>query len=440
VQISLINSQKDEAGLNIARQFDELIDQKRIAAHDRITPTADFQLVEVGERLIYQDGIDQSVDTDLIIFLSRHTSKHSLPLLTVHAPGNIGVADLGGKPNSIPPTSPTWMKAVFNNLLQYAPQKYKVTYEVTHHGPTELDTPSFFVEIGSTHSEWIDPAAGRAVAQSIFEAVPRDSIHLLGLGGNHYASRVTKIAKESRAAFGHIIHTRDLPLLDSRLITTLRDRSGAVAAYIDRNSVPNDSASRIEGLLTTINLSTIGERELVSIGDLRFETFIAIIHLAQEISSKSHPIVHHLTGEGDLSIVTVDANLLIEALRSNAKKVRKGIENLPLAHLTTTDGSILPKFITFERYRSKLINDLINLCVKIIIGYQKTSIDGDFLFIHKLQFDPAKARKLGIPMGPLYGMLSSGQSVEVDGRVITPAMVHTECTKILYIPGLERYV
>jgi D-aminoacyl-tRNA deacylase len=77
---------------------------------------------------------------------------------------------------------------------------------------------------------------------------------------------------------------------------------------------------------------------------------------------------------------------------------------------------------------------------KIIIGYQKTSIDGDFLIIHKLQFDPTKARNLGIPVGPLYGVLGSGQSVEVNGRVITPPMVHTECTKILHIPGLERYV
>lgn len=39
------------------------------------------------------------------------------------------------------------------------------------------------------------------------------------------------------------------------------------------------------------------------------------------------------------------------------------------------------------------------------------------------RFNAAKARELGIPEGPLWGKLHHGQSVEVDGRVITPADV-----------------
>jgi D-aminoacyl-tRNA deacylase len=43
-------------------------------------------------------------------------------------------------------------------------------------------------------------------------------------------------------------------------------------------------------------------------------------------------------------------------------------------------------------------------------------------------FDPDRARELGVPEGPAFGRLSAGESVEVDGRAVTPEDVHTEET------------
>jgi ribonuclease Z len=39
------------------------------------------------------------------------------------------------------------------------------------------------------------------------------------------------------------------------------------------------------------------------------------------------------------------------------------------------------------------------------------------------RFDPARARELGVPEGPLWGKLHHGQPVEVEGRIVEPAEV-----------------
>ena len=119
------------------------------------------------------------------------------------------------------------MHAVLCNLKKNAPEGYQATYEVTHHGPTELSTPSFFVEIGSTEKEWTDARAGSAVALSVLEADPTDTVNVLGIGGTHYARRETEIALRSRAAFGHIVHSRFVASLDPAMLAALAEKSHA---------------------------------------------------------------------------------------------------------------------------------------------------------------------------------------------------------------------
>ncbi|HMK16519.1 MAG TPA: D-aminoacyl-tRNA deacylase, partial [Methanomicrobiales archaeon] len=260
LRVAVINSAQDEAGRNIRRHLEELLTASPSGpAGEGVMPVS-FGFHEVEGRLIHAGGVDRGLTADLVLFISRHTSRDPSPVLTVHVTGNLAGAELGGEPRALPPACPLWMQAVLRELRARAPPGYAVSYEVTHHGPTELATPSFFVEIGSTAVEWADPRAGRAVAESILAARPADdALNLIGFGGNHYAARETEIGCTSRGAFGHIAHSREVPGLDREMAALMRDRSRAVAAYIDRKALGPREVSRLEEILGGMELPILSE-------------------------------------------------------------------------------------------------------------------------------------------------------------------------------------
>jgi D-aminoacyl-tRNA deacylase len=435
MKVCLVNSAQDKAGVNIRKQIEGMLDE-RGGTVQKTGRTYEFH--EVEGRLIYADGVDAGLSTDLVIFLSRHASINPVPVLTVHVTGNLRDAELGGSPRSLPPAAPGMMQAVLRELAKNCPAGYRVSYEVTHHGPTDLCHPSFFVEIGSTEKEWVDETAGRAVAQSVLAAIPLDAVPLIGFGGNHYAARQTEITLTSRGAFGHIAHSREVSSLDGPMIRTMLEKSGAVAAYIDRKALLKEELHQLTGTLDELGIIRLGETELADMGTLTWEMYRRSRALAGTISPKARCHVHAIDGDGHLELVRIDPVLLSETLKADEQTFLAGIEGLPVIHLSGTDNRPLPVFITYAAYTSGIINDLNTLCVKIIRIKQITAQDGDHLIIKKVRFDPNKARVLGVPAGPLYKALAAGQTVEVSGRVITPAMVSSGSDIRIHIPGLEN--
>ncbi|MCG7854406.1 MAG: D-tyrosyl-tRNA(Tyr) deacylase, partial [Methanoregulaceae archaeon] len=242
MRIALVHSRQDPGGRTIRRHIDNILSEPG-ALREFPLCRHDLSFHEVEGRLIAQDHLDRSLDADLILFLSRHSSINPIPVLTVHVTGNTGPAELGGMPSSLASAAPEWMHVILCHLSSHAPAGYRVSYEVTHHGPTELETPSLFVEIGSTEKEWHDPLAGEAVAQSVLSAKPGVTINLLGIGGTHYARRETEIALGTRAAFGHIVHTRETGRIDRKMLLMLVEKSRADAIYIDRKALKPDELS-----------------------------------------------------------------------------------------------------------------------------------------------------------------------------------------------------
>ncbi len=157
MKVALINSRQDKAGVNIRHHIEQLLDTDH---HDGWWEQGrTYEFIEIAERLIHAEHIDTQIDADVLIFLSRHYSANPVPVLTVHVTGNFGTAEVGGTPRTLAPAAPAMMQATLRALRKHCPEGYRVSYEVTHHGPTGLSHPSFFVEIGSTEKEWTDPVA-----------------------------------------------------------------------------------------------------------------------------------------------------------------------------------------------------------------------------------------------------------------------------------------
>jgi D-aminoacyl-tRNA deacylase len=310
---------------------------------------------------------------------------------------------------------------------------------VTHHGPTGLHIPSFFVEIGSTDKEWTDPRAGEAAAVAILDAVPINAVPLIGFGGTHYAVRQTEIALTSRGAFGHIAHSREIPGLDHAMIRRMWDESGAVAAYIDRKALDREVFTRLSEMLDQLDIQRLSEQEISAMGHLSWDTYKAVRAMAEEISPGARCYVHGLRGDGALSLIRANPVLIAETVKSDEPGLIKDLDELPVVHLSTCDNRLLPDFITYVELSSKLIHDLNTLCVKIIRNKEITATERDHLIITKVRFDPQKARERGVPSGPAYKRLAAGLSIEINGRVITPAMV-SQCSETdIHIPGLEKF-
>jgi D-aminoacyl-tRNA deacylase len=436
MHVALISSRQDPAGCNISHHVRSLLEESGDAFSSR---GRTYTFHETEGRLIHAEHADSGIDADLVIFLSRHASAKPVPILTVHVTGNFREAELGGSPRTLAPAAPAMMQATLRALARHCPEGYRVSYEVTHHGPTGLSHPSFFVEIGSTEKEWTDPIAGRAVAEAVLDAAMVHAVPLIGFGGTHYAKRETEIALSTRGAFGHIAHTREIGTLDEAMIRSMIENSGAVAAYIDRKAIDRESLRRLTGILDAVPILRLSESEVAAIGHLPWETYRAIRDLAGQEAPGARCFIHALEGTGPLETIAIEPVLLGEAVKADEPGLIRNLSTLPVVHLSSQDNRLLPVFVTFTTHSSQIINALNTLCVKIIRNSEITATERNYLIIKKIRFDPAKARELGVPEGPACHQLAAGQVVEINGRMITPEMVASGREIRIHVPGLEKF-
>ncbi|HJJ47249.1 MAG TPA: hypothetical protein O0X32_03245, partial [Methanocorpusculum sp.] len=107
-------------------------------------------------------------------------------------------------------------------------------------------------------------------------------------------------------------------------------------------------------------------------------------------------------------------------------------------HTTNTNGKVMPFFLTTRENQHNLSEGLIALSIQYIIRTQDSLVDGDTLLLRRKQFDSQKARKMGVPNGPLFGKLIAGNSVTLsNGKTVNPEDVTIVSTTSIKIPRLE---
>ncbi|WP_232701011.1 D-aminoacyl-tRNA deacylase [Halobacterium wangiae] len=420
--IGIVVSRADSASAHIG---DHLLDLGDFERTDEDVYHADgFELREFDDLHLDLDGVAAAFDDpEFVVFVSRHAGDTG-PLLTAHFTGNFGAAEYGGSDRSLPPACPNAHRRVVAALDAHAPDGYDVGMECTHHGPTDVGAPSMFVELGSGEDEWNDPDGARAVAKAVLDlrgVPPRTDRSLVAFGGGHYVPRPERIVRETSWSVGHVAADWGLadlgdPREHADVIDQMFEASGATRAVVDGEkraveSVVADLGYRVvsetwvrevDGVL--LDLAESLETDLQSVDDgLRF----------------GDPAAAH---RGDYVLVDLPPELLDAAHATDAEATVDAGRSTALAVATEENGNRLTGAAAFAD-EDAYATFLERVVAVLESDYDDVTVGDGTLTASRETFDPAAASEQGVPEGPAFGRLASGETVTVDGREIRPADV-----------------
>ena len=202
------------------------------------------------------------------VFLSKHAAKSGVLALTCHATGNFGPAQLGGRDGQVAVPYPE-MHGAYMRLLHAqrgAFPGFEVTIEATHHGPTDLDRPSVFVEVGTTEAQWSDGALCSAVAGIVrraAESVAADAGGKRGrpravcFGGTHYPKKFTAAVVEGRYDIGTVMPRHALGMLDDAMLAHILDRNKPVDAALVEYGGMGGHKARVLDMLKSAGVEVV---------------------------------------------------------------------------------------------------------------------------------------------------------------------------------------
>ena len=228
------------------------------------------RLISINNIHINAEKIDESfekenhVKINNIIFLSRHKAASGKPSLTVHPIGNWGKAEYGGKEGKITPTSPKLMTGLLRKIKENQLEGFDVCFEATHHGPL-LDTPTIFLEIGSTESEWEDEVPAQALIKSLLDVKYNVGKNVVGIGGGHYTPRFTEAALTHKVNFGHMVANYGIPFVDAKTIKEAMKSSNAEGVYFHKKAMKKSEYRQIKEALENENISVFEQSDYAEI-------------------------------------------------------------------------------------------------------------------------------------------------------------------------------
>ncbi|ACJ15660.1 hypothetical protein, conserved, DUF516 family [Thermococcus onnurineus NA1] len=267
----IMTTKTDLASMNIMEKLVENFGFKetdRLFDGNPVYSKGDTLILTTNDEMIYYDNLDKAIEhqlglvPEIIVFASRHSSKQKLPALTTHITGNWGNAMYGGKDESLAIAQPSAMKLALLKMNELNDLNWIICYEATHHGPSELNVPSLFIEIGSSEEEWVNDRAGDILAETITYVLDkyRETKFpvAIGIGGGHYAPKQTKRALETDLAFSHIAPKYVHPLKKELILKAIERTAEKVdAIYVDWKGSKGETRQMAKALAEELGLEFI---------------------------------------------------------------------------------------------------------------------------------------------------------------------------------------
>jgi D-aminoacyl-tRNA deacylase len=267
----IVSSSEDNASMNIRARLLEREGWRETGTfeHHPVLSMEDFRMVQVDRIHLDEDLVDERAanalgeNVEVVIFASRHRSEKRIPTLTVHPIGNFSSADFGGKAGALCPSAPNLMTSAMRNLARNAEGlQWDVSFETTHHGPF-VNSPAFYIEIGSYEELWERKDAAEAIAKSILEIKDEGFPNVICVGGGHYAPRFTEVALARNVAVGHMAANYALEALSPEMIIQMSTKSGgAKKIYFHRKGMPKPAYRELRERFASCGIAEIRSEEL----------------------------------------------------------------------------------------------------------------------------------------------------------------------------------
>ncbi|GAY25260.1 D-tyrosyl-tRNA(Tyr) deacylase [Desulfurococcaceae archaeon AG1] len=272
MSIGFAYSVNDIAGRGIAEKLVEILDlrcSENLQGRVRRICGEPLRVAGFIDDVIYLEYLDTYFNGySGVVVLSRHRAASGTPSLTVHYTGNPGDSALyGGRPWKLGVSFPSLGSSLLYMVNLEASSRgsgfFSISYEATHHGPTDNAIPVVFVEIGSSEKEWgLEEAHeiwARAIARVLDSRIECSSISI-GLGGNHYPARFTELTLHKNVCFGHIIPRYVLKNLSENVVGSLVEQAILASAekiekiYMEEKAAQASKVRVIESVAEKLNI------------------------------------------------------------------------------------------------------------------------------------------------------------------------------------------
>ncbi|MFT4311754.1 MAG: D-aminoacyl-tRNA deacylase [Candidatus Woesearchaeota archaeon] len=228
---------------------------KNLAKHLKEQCPDTYLIHELDSSPVHAEHVDQNIDCDICIFLTKHDSVSGIPSLCIHTQGNWSSNDLGGNPFEIGVCPVVLKNLIYRNLVAQNKKHqlgFDVVHEATHHGPS-LEKPTIFVEIGSTKKEWVRDDAASCVIQALLCALEKYSGEketgipvVFGIGGNHTCSHFNRLSAEGKILLSHVVPNYKIDEFTSEMMQQGLTRSTLKAqAMIDWKALKSSQRQKI---------------------------------------------------------------------------------------------------------------------------------------------------------------------------------------------------